>query len=84
MNTVSNNSNFGVGKMSSLYESTRENIELILKKRYKMTVRDAKEAIAISPLKSVFDENAEMAAHTSNEEWARRINDYWKKNSNNN
>ena len=41
--------------------------EIILKHRYKMKVSDAKSAIAMSPLKELFERNAEMAAHTSNE-----------------
>ena len=77
MNTRVTDIQLGVVNLKSLYETTVENIELILKKRYKMNSNDAKKAIAISPLKSIFDENEEMAAHTSNETWARQIYSYW-------
>lgn len=69
----------GVLDMTELYEKAVAGIEIILKHRYKMTVADAKNAIAISPLKELFKKDAEMAAHTSNETWARDIYEYWNK-----
>ena len=33
---------------------------------------------ALPPLKELFKQNAEMAAHTSNETWARDIHEFWK------
>lgn len=69
----------GVLDMNELYEKASAGIEIILKHRYKMTVADAKDAISISPLKELFEKNAEMAAHTSNETWARDIYEYWNK-----
>lgn len=67
----------GVLNMDSLYDKAAAGIEIILKHRYKMTVADAKAAIATSPLKELFNQNAEMAAHTSNEAWARDIYTLW-------
>lgn len=69
----------GVLDVNELYEKAVAGIEIILKRRYKMTVADAKNAIAISPLKDLFKEDAEMAAHTSNESWAREIYEFWNK-----
>ena len=69
----------GVLDMDTLYEKAVAGIEIILKHRYKMTVADAKNAIAVSPLKELFNQDAEMAAHTSNETWARDIYEFWNK-----
>lgn len=74
-------SNVGVLSVNRLYETTKEKVEVILKRRYKMKARDAKQAIAISPLKRIFIQNPEMAAHTSNESWARQVYEYWKRQS---
>ena len=68
--------------MDILYNKAVAGIEIILKHRYKMKVSDAKSAIAMSPLKELFKQNAEMAAHTSNETWAREIYEFWKRNLN--
>lgn len=70
----------GVIDMDALYDRAVAGIEIILKHRYKMTVTEAKNAIAASPLKELFKQNAEMAAHTSNEAWARDIYEFWNKN----
>ena len=65
--------------MDTLYNQAVAGIEIILRNRYKMKVSDARNAIAVSPLKDVFSQDAEMAAHTSNETWARDIYEFWKK-----
>lgn len=69
----------GVSSIAS-YEQTARSIALILKRRYKLTAAQANEAILLSPLQSVFQSDPEMAAHTSNEAWAREVFAYWKKN----
>lgn len=69
----------GANSMSISYKNMENNIILVLRKRYKLNISDAKEAVAISPLKEVFMEDPEMAAHTSNETWAREILAYWNK-----
>ena len=68
----------GVLLVDSLYDNAVEGIKIILKHRYKMSAVDADTAIAISPLKRLFEQNAEIAAHTSNETWARYVHEYWK------
>ena len=69
----------GVINMDALYEKAVAGIEIILRHRYKMTVADARKAIAVSPLKELFAQDAEMAAHTSNETWARDVYEFWNK-----
>lgn len=72
--------NVGVISVSNrLYEVTRNNVEVILRKRYKMKSDDAKQAIEVSPLRQIFLKNPEMAAHTSNESWARQVHEYWQR-----
>lgn len=70
----------GAFNMDSLYNKTVAGVEIILRHRYKMTVSDARLAIEMSPLKKLFERNSEVAAHTSNETWAREIYNYWQKN----
>ncbi len=79
--SVTNTTITGVSSIAS-YEQTAKSIALILKRRHKLTAAQANEAILSSPLKSVFQSDPEMAAHTSNEAWAREILAYWKKNIN--
>lgn len=69
----------GARSMSISYEDMEKGIVLVLRKRHKLTISDAKEAVATSPLKEVFQEDPEMTAHTSNETWAREILAYWRK-----
>ncbi len=63
--------------MSADYESIIKSIKLVLRKRYKLTSAQADEAVSESPLKSIFDMDADMAAHTSNEAWAKEVYQYW-------
>ncbi len=70
-----------VSNVNTLYDDAVISIETILKRRYKMKSQDAKKAIQISPLKDIFNKNGEMAAHTSNETWAREIHNFWKQNN---
>lgn len=72
----------GVWNMNMLYDKANNGIKIILKHRYKMKASDAKNAIDISPLKELFDKDAEMAAHTSNETWAREVYEFWEKKNN--
>lgn len=72
----------GVSNIVPSYEETAKSIAMILRRRHKLTSAQADEAIRISPLKSVFQSDPEMAAHTSNEAWAREIFSYWKKSTN--
>lgn len=69
----------GVSNTVVSYEKTASSIALILRRRHKLTAAQANEAILSSPLKSIFQSDPEMAAHTSNEAWAREILAYWKK-----
>lgn len=71
----------GVRNAVVSYEKTASNIALILRQRHKLTAAQANEAILLSPLKSIFQNDSEMAAHTSNETWAREIFTYWKQSS---
>lgn len=71
-----------VWNMNGLYSRATVGIEIILKHRYKMKASDAKNAIAMSPLKELFNTDAEMAAHTSNETWAKDIYEFWKRKNN--
>lgn len=63
--------------MAASYERAAANVKLILRKRYNLTVSEAENAVCCSPLRSVFEENPEMAAHTANETWAREVYKYW-------
>ncbi len=78
MNAV-NTGATGVSIITASYDKTAKNVALILRRRHKLTAAQASEAILASPLKSVFQSDPEMAAHTSNEAWAREIFAYWKK-----
>lgn len=71
-----------VRTMNISYEETVEGIVSVLKRRHKLTVAEAEDAVRMSPFKSVFMKDPEMAAHTSNEAWAREIYNYWKKSNN--
>lgn len=68
-----------VSGVSVLYEETAEMIATILRLRYNLTTAQAEEAVRTSPLESVFQIDPEMAAHTSNEKWAKEVLDYWKR-----
>ena len=72
----------GVSSTVVSYEKTANSIALILRRRHKLTAAQADEAILLSPLKSIFQSDPEMAAHTSNEAWAREIFAYWKNSTN--
>lgn len=69
----------GVSNIAPSYEEMAKSITMILKRRHKLTSAQADEAIRISPFKSVFLSDPEMAAHTSNEAWAREVLAYWRK-----
>lgn len=73
------NTNFSLGAslLMSSYEKAVESIQLILKKRYRMSASDASNAIKNSPLKDIFAQDEEMASHTSNESWAKDVHDLW-------
>ena len=79
---VKNISMAGVDVITASYEKTAKDVAMILKRRHKLTAAQAHEAILASPLEAVFQSDPEMAAHTSNEAWAREIFSYWKKNCN--
>lgn len=68
----------GVSSIVPSYEEMTKSITMVLRRRHKLTSAQADEAIRISPLKSVFQSDPEMASHTSNEAWAREILAYWK------
>ena len=63
------------------YEDAVKGIATVLKRRHKLTASEADDAIRMSPFKTVFAEDPEMATHTSNEAWAREIYTYWKKSN---
>lgn len=69
----------GVNNIAPSYEEMAKSITMILRRRHKLTSAQADEAIRISPFKSVFLSDPEMAAHTSNEAWAREVLAYWRK-----
>lgn len=69
----------GVSSIAASYERTVKNITMILRRRYKLTASEAEEAVSQSPLESIFQSDAEMAAHTSNEAWAKEVLAYWLK-----
>lgn len=80
-NTVSAkiNKTVEVNNIAILYERTVKNITMILRRRYKLTASEAEEAVSQTPLESIFQSDAEMAAHTSNEAWAKEVLAYWLK-----
>lgn len=71
----------GVSDVTPSYEEMVKSITMILRKRHKLNTTQASEAIRISPLKSVFQSDPEMTAHTSNEAWAREILAFWKRST---
>ena len=70
-----------VNPIAASYDTTAEGVALILRRRHRLTEAEAREAIRISPLQAVFQSDPEMAAHTSNEAWAREILAFWLKNT---
>lgn len=69
--------------MKNFYENAIECIAITLEKDYHLTPFEAKQAIEHSPLKLVFKKDEKMAAHTSNEAWAKEVFDYWNKSKKN-
>lgn len=69
----------GVFHMEEVYAKAVKSIQMILRRRYHLTSSQAEQAVAGSPLKRVFETDGQMAAHTSNEDWARDVYEYWKK-----
>ena len=67
----------GVMSMAASFQSAAKYIKGILTRNYKMSAADAEAAISASPLKNIFEQDAEMASHTSNEAWARNVYKYW-------
>lgn len=65
--------------MKDLYETTAKWVAVILEKDYHLSASEARQAIEESPLKFMFEKDAEMAAHTSNESWAKDVFNYWSK-----
>ncbi len=65
--------------VEELYAKAAKHVQRILCKRYELTSSQAEQAVAGSPLKLIFEEDSQMAAHTSNEDWARDVYEYWKK-----
>lgn len=63
------------------YEEMTKSIAVVLRRQHKLTSAQADEAIRMSPLKSVFQIDPEMVAHTSNEAWAKEILVYWEKST---
>ena len=80
MNAASK-STLGVNGIAPSYESVAADVALILRRRYKLTVKQANEAVQASPLRSLFQSDPVMAAHTSNETWAREVLAYWSGNT---
>ncbi len=69
----------GVFYMEELYTKAVRSVQMILRRRYHLTSSQAEQAVAGSPLKRIFETDGQMAAHTSNEDWARDVYEYWKK-----
>lgn len=65
--------------MEELYTKAVRSVQMILRRRYHLTSSQAEQAVAGSPLKRIFETDGQMAAHTSNEDWARDVYEYWKK-----
>lgn len=62
----------------TLYQTTERLVRMILVRDYGMTKNEAKKAIAEYRLEEFFIADPDMAAHDSNEEWAKRIYEYYK------
>ena len=67
--------------INNSYETTAKNIELILVNEYHMNYKNARAAVSASPLKALFEKHSDMASHTSNEDWAWNVYNYWNKNN---
>ncbi len=65
--------------MEELYTKAVRSVQMILRRRYHLTSSQAEQAVAGLPLKRIFETDGQMAAHTSNEDWARDVYEYWKK-----
>ncbi len=60
-------------KKSPRYETAKGYIIDCLIEDYKVSPKDAEEAVEKSRIKNLFEQNEDMAAHTSNEDYAERI-----------
>lgn len=69
--------------MDSLYKQTVFSVKIILIQNYNLNFEEAEMAIKISPLKKIFKQDSEMAAHTSCERWAKEVYSFWIKKSKN-
>ena len=61
--------------MRTLYEQTMDSLADILIRDYKLSPEEAMEMVMQSPVQEIFKQDPEVAAHTSNETWARDILD---------
>lgn len=77
MNVAINDYQVGTVKVDNVYEVTVKNVATILEQEYHMSPMLARRAIVISPLKTVFDKDPDMAAHTATEVWAKEVYRYW-------
>lgn len=63
--------------LPDLYSIAAKNVRLVLQMKYGLSGADAERAVDSSPLKSIFDEYGEMAAHISSESWAADVYKFW-------
>ena len=68
--------------MKDLYKITAKCVTKILERDYNLTASEAKKAVKEYPLKSIFEENPEIAGHTSFESWAKRVFVYYSSRNN--
>ena len=60
-------------KMSKRYETTKSYIIDCLIGDYMVSPKDAEEAVEKSKINNLFKQNGDLAAHTSNEDYAKQI-----------
>ena len=61
----------------NIYGNIKSDIIRILVNDYGMTVENANKAISCSPLNALFKQDLEMAAHRSNDAWAKDVYNFW-------
>lgn len=64
-------------RFKNLYTGTLSRVKMLLAKDYKLSPDEIEKAIDAYQLESFFIADADMAAHDSNEDWAKRIYEFW-------
>lgn len=68
--------------MNISYEEFVTSIKNALIQKYGLSQDKAEKMIEMSPLKNLFEQDAEIVSHTSCERWAKDICAFWLKNNN--